>query len=185
MPTISSGFLRWAWRWAAATDGGASSTRTWCAWSPLRPERMPNSTRVPALSVAVPSGRAEDLTYTSSPSSRDRKPKPLSASYHLTFPVGTVRPFSWSCSGVCEGTAYVPVPAGANAIVSAIALGLGQHLVQGTGAEAERVDLDLLETRFPDGPEHVLTDAADERAIDLEASPVTEVADAEVAHVVS
>jgi CspA family cold shock protein len=74
----------------AATAGGASSRRTWSAWAPLRPSAMPNSTRWPFAMVSVPAGRAEECTNTSAPpSSRERKPKPFSASYHLTLPVGT------------------------------------------------------------------------------------------------
>ena len=44
------------------TDAGASRTRTWSAWSPRRPWAMPNSTRVPALRVVTPSGRASERT---------------------------------------------------------------------------------------------------------------------------
>ena len=50
---------------------------------------MPNSTRLPGLSAGTPAGSADECTKTSPPSSRDRKPKPLSVSYHLTLPVGT------------------------------------------------------------------------------------------------
>ncbi len=58
MDTISSGRLRWAWRWLRVIDTGASRMRTWRAWSPRRPWAMPNSTRVPGLSTVVPSGSA-------------------------------------------------------------------------------------------------------------------------------
>src|SRR6516162_1588627 len=50
---------------------------------------MPNSTRWPARKAAESAGSAEECTKTSPPSSRVRKPNPLSASYHLTLPVGT------------------------------------------------------------------------------------------------
>src|SRR5215471_5086612 len=84
---ISSGFLRLV----LVTVGGGSSMRTWSAWTPRRPSATPNSTRCPARSTE-PAGRAEEWTNTSPPSSRVRKPNPLSASYHLTLPVGTDRP---------------------------------------------------------------------------------------------
>src|SRR6266550_3731855 len=84
---ISSGFL-WL---VLATVGGGSSMRTWSAWTPRRPSATPNSTRCPARSTE-PAGRAEECTNTSPPSSRVRKPNPLSASYHLTLPVGTDGP---------------------------------------------------------------------------------------------
>ena len=38
---------------------------------------------------STPAGNAEERTYTSSPSSCERNPKPFSASYHFTRPVGT------------------------------------------------------------------------------------------------
>src|SRR6516165_7388440 len=85
--TISSGFLRLAF----ATVGGESSTRTCRACTPRRPSATPNSTRWPDLST-VPEGSAEECTNTSPPPSRVRKPNPLSASYHLTLPVGTDGP---------------------------------------------------------------------------------------------
>src|SRR5262249_46467882 len=81
---ISSGFLRLV----LVTVGGGSSMRTWSAWTPRRPSATPNSTRCPARSTE-PAGRADECTNTSPPSSRVRKPNPLSASYHLTLPVGT------------------------------------------------------------------------------------------------
>src|SRR5262245_63933831 len=73
--------------------------RTWSAWSPRRPWAIPNSTRVPGLRVVVPSGNASLRTYTSGPSSCDRKPKPFSASNHFTLPVGTVTTSSSCNSG--------------------------------------------------------------------------------------
>src|SRR5688572_6189112 len=85
MLTMSAGFFRSAFD----TDCVGSRTRTCSAWSPLRPWTTPNSTRVPAFRVATPAGRAAARTYTSPPSSLDRKPNPFSASYHLTLPVGT------------------------------------------------------------------------------------------------
>src|SRR5207302_5032093 len=75
-------------RAVCASDGNGSSTRTDRACSPRRPSATPNSTRWPGLSV-VPDGSADAWTYTSPPSSRDKKPKPLSVSNHLTLPLGT------------------------------------------------------------------------------------------------
>src|SRR5262249_47570561 len=75
-----------------ATVGGGSRSRTWSAWAPRRPSATPNSTRCPCRSVVVPAGSADECTKTSPPSSRARKPYPLSESYHLTLPVGTRRP---------------------------------------------------------------------------------------------
>src|ERR1700751_5600753 len=69
--------------------GGGSISLRLNACGPRRPEATPNSTRCPALSPSTPAGNADERTYTSSPSSCDRKPNPLSASYHLTLPVGT------------------------------------------------------------------------------------------------
>src|SRR5271163_1536924 len=69
--------------------GGGSTSVTLNGGGPRRPAATPNSTRCPALSPSTPSGNADERTYTSSPSSCDRKPNPLSASYHLTLPVGT------------------------------------------------------------------------------------------------
>src|SRR5690606_24674141 len=85
MVTISSGFFRCA----ATTDGSGSRTWTDSACSPRLPAATPNSTRWPALSDATPAGSADEWTKTSPPSSLDKKPKPFSASYHLTLPVGT------------------------------------------------------------------------------------------------
>src|SRR5204862_320162 len=76
------------WRVPAATEGSGSSSVTDRACSPRRPSTMPNSTRAPGLSAGTPAGSAEEWTKTSPPSSRERKPKPLSVSYHLTLPVG-------------------------------------------------------------------------------------------------
>src|ERR1035438_9089028 len=87
---ISSGFLPACL--TAATDGGGSRTRSCSAWAPLRPSATPNSTRCPCRSAVVPEGSADECTNTSPPSSRARKPYPLSESYHLTLPVGTRRP---------------------------------------------------------------------------------------------
>src|SRR5579862_2146909 len=87
---ISSGFLRVCL--TAATVGGGSRIRTWSAWAPRRPSATPNSTRCPCFSTVVPEGSADECTKTSPPSSRARKPYPLSESYHLTLPVGTRRP---------------------------------------------------------------------------------------------
>src|SRR5580704_12297189 len=87
---ISSGFLRDGL--AAATVGGGSRIRTWSACAPRRPSATPNSTRCPCRSDVVPAGSADECTNTSPPSSRARKPYPLSESYHLTLPVGTHRP---------------------------------------------------------------------------------------------
>src|SRR5271170_3471379 len=87
---ISSGLLRACL--TAATVGGGSRIRTWSAWAPLRPSATPNSTRCPCRSAVVPEGSADECTKTSPPSSRARKPYPLSESYHLTLPVGTRRP---------------------------------------------------------------------------------------------
>src|SRR5680860_91430 len=84
---MSSGGLRCA----ADTDGGCSSTCTERACLPLRPSATPNSTLAPGLTV-VPGGSAEACRKTSSPSSVARKPKPRSASNHLTLPVGTSEP---------------------------------------------------------------------------------------------
>src|SRR5437762_3584541 len=56
---------------------------------------MPKSTRWPGLSSPTPSGRAALCTKTSPPSSRVRKPKPFSVSYHFTRPVGTTAPSSF------------------------------------------------------------------------------------------
>src|SRR5580693_3682652 len=86
---ISSGFLRACL--VAATVGGGSRTRTWSACAPRRPSATPNSTRCPCRSAVVPEGSADECTKTSPPSSRARKPYPLSESYHLTLPVGTRR----------------------------------------------------------------------------------------------
>src|ERR1700761_9121509 len=69
--------------------GGGSISLRLRACGPRRPEAIPNSTFWPALSPSTPAGSADERTYTSSPSSCDRKPNPLSASYHLTLPVGT------------------------------------------------------------------------------------------------
>src|ERR1700691_5257055 len=87
---ISSGF--WRACLGTATVGGGSSTRTWSACAPRRPSATPNSTRCPCRSAVVPAGNADECTKTSPPSSRARKPYPLSESYHLTLPVGTRRP---------------------------------------------------------------------------------------------
>src|SRR6266571_4871341 len=87
---ISSGFLRACL--TAATVGGGSRIRTWSACAPRRPSATPNSTRCPCRSAVVPVGSADECTNTSPPSSRARKPYPLSESYHLTLPVGTRRP---------------------------------------------------------------------------------------------
>src|SRR6476620_2773018 len=103
MLTISAGFLSWAFD----SDGGASRRRTWSAWSPLRPWATPNSTRVPGLSVATPSGRADDRTYTSPPSSLERQPKPFSTSYPFTLPLGTGPPPP--CRRPYAGRLVVPV----------------------------------------------------------------------------
>src|SRR5690242_9379719 len=88
--TISSGFLRVCL--TAATVGGGSRIRTWSACAPRRPSATPNSTRWPCRRLFVPAGSADECTNTSPPSSRARKPYPLSESYHLTLPVGTRRP---------------------------------------------------------------------------------------------
>ena len=76
-------------RVAATTDGSASTTVTCRACGPRRPSMTPNSTFCPGLSVAIPVGSADDRTCTSAPPSCAMKPKPLSASYHLTLPLGT------------------------------------------------------------------------------------------------
>src|ERR1700746_310019 len=94
MTTIWSGLFRLV----LATVGVGSSTRTWRACTPRRPSATPNSTRWPDLST-VPEGSAEECTNTSPPPSRDRKPNPLSASYHLTLPVGTNRPHGEIAAG--------------------------------------------------------------------------------------
>ena len=74
-------------------DGGRRlEHRTWSACAPRRPSATPNSTRCPCRSAVVPEGSADECTKTSPPSSRARKPYPLSESYHLTLPVGTRRP---------------------------------------------------------------------------------------------
>src|ERR1035438_1042457 len=87
---ISSGFL--AACLTAATLRGRSRPRSCSPWAPLRPSATPNSTRCPCRSAVVPEGSADECTKTSPPSSRARKPYPLSESYHLTLPVGTRRP---------------------------------------------------------------------------------------------
>src|SRR5271156_5023345 len=69
--------------------GGGSSSLRLNACGPRLPEATPNSTRCPALSPSTPAGNADERTYTSSPSSCDRKPNPFSESYHFTLPVGT------------------------------------------------------------------------------------------------
>src|SRR5215467_11582285 len=79
---------------ALATVGGGSSVLTWSACAPLRPSATPNSTRCPARSTVSAVASAVECTKTSPPSSRVRKPNPLSASYHLTLPVGTCGPFA-------------------------------------------------------------------------------------------
>src|SRR5215218_4288287 len=119
MGTSSSGFLRLFAATVAATDGSGSRMRTCSAWSPRRPATMPNSTRWPGLSSAVPAGRASLCTKTSGPSSRERKPKPFSGLNHLTLPVGTVGSLSRSLPGparlpggrrldAARRTAYLP-----------------------------------------------------------------------------
>ncbi len=50
--------VRFACDWLRWTETGSSMIRTWSAWSPRRPWAIPNSTRVPALTVVMPSGRA-------------------------------------------------------------------------------------------------------------------------------
>jgi hypothetical protein len=62
MFTMSAGFLRFALETDLATETTGSSSRTWSAWSPLRPWTRPNSTRAPGLSVTVPAGRASERT---------------------------------------------------------------------------------------------------------------------------
>ena len=54
MTVICSGGLRWA----LDSDGGASTTRSDSACSPLRPSTMPNSTFWPALRLVTPGGSA-------------------------------------------------------------------------------------------------------------------------------
>src|ERR1700678_3365721 len=88
MTIISSGALRGFFS-GTVTVGGGSSRRTCSACTPLRPSATPNSTRCPCLRAVVPAGSAVECTKTSPPSSRARKPYPLSESYHLTLPVGT------------------------------------------------------------------------------------------------
>src|SRR5690625_2257434 len=86
---ISSGFFRAA----DDTDGSGSRIRIDSACSPRRPAATPNSTRWPGFREETSSGSAEEWTKTSSPSSRERKPKPFSTSYHFTLPVGTLTSF--------------------------------------------------------------------------------------------
>src|ERR1700683_4005304 len=90
MTTISSGALRGCFG-AGARVGGGSSSLTCSACVPLRPSATPNSTRCPCFRLVVPAGSAVECTKTSPPSSRARKPYPLSESYHLTLPVGTAQ----------------------------------------------------------------------------------------------
>src|ERR1700733_490081 len=82
---ISSGLFRVV----LVMVGGGSSTLTCSACVPRRPSATPNSTRWPGFSGLAAGSRAVEWTNTSPPSSRVRKPKPLSTSYHLTLPVGT------------------------------------------------------------------------------------------------
>src|ERR1700712_1218142 len=77
-------------RLASATEGSGSTSRTWSACGPRRPSARPNSTRWPAFRASTSRGSDPLGTYTSAPSSWERKPNPFSASYHLTLPVGTV-----------------------------------------------------------------------------------------------
>src|SRR3954451_12843626 len=180
MLTMSAGFLRFAFDTAFATDFTGSSTRTWRAWSPLRPCTSPNSTRVPGFSVATPAGRAAGRTETSPPSSFDRKPKPRSASYHFTLPVGTGGPFFQQ--HVPEDRRSVDgKPTGRR---SPIPLRFGELFVHRAGPEPAGVDRHLGEAgcdhRVPDRTQgqHLL----DPVGVHLQAGPVTEVADAQVAH---
>src|SRR5262245_65665807 len=65
-------------------------TRTSLASSPLRPGPTSNSTVWPSVRVLYPSPvMLEKWTNTSSPSSREMKPKPFSALKNFTVPVGT------------------------------------------------------------------------------------------------
>ena len=52
------GLPRFACDWLRWTETGSSMIRTWSAWSPRRPWAIPNSTRVPGLTVVMPSGSA-------------------------------------------------------------------------------------------------------------------------------
>ncbi len=85
MTAMSSAGLRCA----LTTDGSGSSTLTDRACGPRRPSATPKSTLVPGFGDAMPAGSAEACRKTSSPSSLAMKPKPRSASNHLTLPVGT------------------------------------------------------------------------------------------------
>src|SRR5665648_820750 len=89
MTVRSSGDVRCLAATDADIDGVGSRTRTDSACAPRLPWTTPNSTRVPPLRVATPWGNASACRNTSAPSSSLRKPKPFSASYHLTLPVGT------------------------------------------------------------------------------------------------
>ena len=95
-------------RVAGLTDGAGSSSVTDSACVPRRPSATLNSTRVPPLSVSTPSGRALACRNTSLPSSSEMKPKPFSASYHLTLPVGTVHLLLvWWPAGVVPGRGWM------------------------------------------------------------------------------
>src|SRR5450631_3535014 len=89
MTVRSSGDVRFLAATDADIDGVGSRTRNDSACAPRLPSTTPNSTRVPPLSVATPSGNASACRNTSAPWSSLRKPKPFSASYHLTLPIGT------------------------------------------------------------------------------------------------
>src|SRR5450759_160366 len=89
MTVIASGEVRFLAATEATTDGAGSSTRKDSACAPRRPSTTPNSTRVPPLRLVTPAGKASACRNTSVPSSSLMKPKPFSASYHLTLPKGT------------------------------------------------------------------------------------------------
>src|SRR5450756_1084982 len=99
LPTASSSLIRSSMmtamssaglRWDFVIDGTGSRTWTDRACGPRRPSATPKSTRVPGLGAVTPAGSAEACRKTSPPSSSEAmKPKPRSASNHLTLPVGT------------------------------------------------------------------------------------------------
>src|SRR5665811_35403 len=99
LPTASSSLIRSSMmtamssaglRWDFVIDGTGSRTWTDRACGPRRPSATPKSTRVPGFGAVTPAGSAEACRKTSPPSSSEAmKPKPRSASNHLTLPVGT------------------------------------------------------------------------------------------------
>src|SRR5215218_3869125 len=176
-------------RLLAVTEGIGSRTVTVSACSPRLPSTMPNSTRLPGFSAGTPAGSADWWTKTSPPSSRDRKPKPFSASYHFTLPVGTRNLCSVCAGGGCvrrTSPTRVVQPnrrrAGLRDSCSAVGLGVGQQVVHRPGPE--RLDRHGLEPGSHDGGSDpgLGGDGIHQPGVDLQPGGVTQVTDPQVAH---